>query len=101
MKGSVYLMMDFRSNTVALSADGLRGQMATIDHHPTADLRASRHSLPRPRDSAALNSCLTPALFPHRLNLRLPPLFLSRPTTLLLHLLVPRLAPEAQIWEAT
>ena len=52
------------SNTADLSTDRLGGQIATINHHLSVDLQATRDSLRGPLDATVLNSCLIPFIVP-------------------------------------
>lgn len=75
------------SNKVALSRERLGAQIATINHHPSADLQATHGSLRGPSDAAVFNSCLIPSTLPS-LD-RLPA---SAFVSLLLYLLMSRLS---------
>lgn len=75
------------SNKVAFSTERLGAQIATINHHPSADLQATHGSLRGPSDAAVFNSCLIPSSLPS-LD-RLPA---SAFVSLLLYLLMSRLS---------
>lgn len=71
MKGSVYLMIESAATQSPLPSPplhspqtGLAGQMVTINHHLSADLRVARDSLRGPQDATVLNSCLILSILP-------------------------------------
>lgn len=80
------------SNTAALSTDRLGGQIATINHHLSADLQAPRGSLRGPPDATVLNSCLVPSILPSLASAQASAFVFLSPPTLLLYLLPTRLS---------
>lgn len=59
-KGSVYSMMECNPT----QPPSLVGQIATINHHLSADLQATRDSLKGLLDATVLNSCLILSILP-------------------------------------